>query len=323
MGRCKQLSEREKGKISAYKALNLSKRDIARRIRRSVHCISTFLENGEEYGKNFYGRPRVLTSRDCRRLRNAASNSKKSITGLRNELSFTASIATISRRLKEMGVVSKRLVRKPPLTAAHKAARMEFCRVYLKQDWSSVWFTDEKRWCLDGPDRYSKYWHDLRKEELLGSRRQGGGGSIMVWGGICGGRTTSLCFVNGSLNSLKYQDVLAMHLLPFLTPNDLFMQDNASIHASHSTRDWIGLHGIPLVDWPSRSPDLNPIENVWGIMARRVYMNGKQYASVHELKVAIERCWNSLTAQELSRLTGSMSDRIFHCISCQGKHVNY
>jgi transposase len=323
MGRCKQLSEREKGKIIAYKALNLAKRDIARRLRRSVHCISTFLEKGEEYGKNFYGRPRVLTSRDCRRLRNAASNSKKSIMKLRNELLFTASVATISRRLKEMGVVSKCMKRKPTLTATHKTARMEFCRVYLRQDWSTVWFTDEKRWCLDGPDRYSHYWHDLRKEELLGSRRQGGGGSIMVWGGICGGRTTTLCFVNGTLDSLKYQAVLAMHLLPLLTPNDLLVQDNASVHASHSTREWIDVHEITTVKWPSRSPDLNPIENVWGIMARRVYAEGKQYTSIHELKTAVERCWNSLTAQELSRLTDSMSDRVFHCISRQGMHVNF
>ena len=43
-------------------------------------------------------------------------------------------------------------------------------------------FSDEKRFNLDGPDGFSTYWHDLRKEEVVLSRRQNGGGGIMVWG---------------------------------------------------------------------------------------------------------------------------------------------
>ena len=44
------------------------------------------------------------------------------------------------------------------------------------------------------------------------------------------------------------------------------------------TTNWLQTTSIPTIDWPSRSPDLNPIENIWGILAQNVYKNGKQYS---------------------------------------------
>lgn len=307
----------------AYIELNLSKRDMARRLRRSVHCITTFLSNSAKYGKNFKGRPCVLSRRDCRRLRNAASNATTSADKLRKELSLDASRSTICRRLNDMNVVREKMKSKPPLTAFHKEARLTFCRVNMQRDWSKVWFTDEKRWCLDGPDCCSYYWHDLRKEPHLRSKRQAGGGSLMVWGGICGGRFTSLCFINGTLDSSKYQQLLALHFLPFCAADEVLVQDNAPVHASKSTMDWLRSHGVSTVCWPSRSPDLNPIENVWGIMTRRVYAGGKQYSNLWELKMAISSCWQSLRCEELTGLTSSMNGRVFQCIVNKGMHVQY
>lgn len=39
--------------------------------------------------------------------------------------------------------------------------------------------------------------------------------------------------------------------------------------------------------WPSRSPNLNLIENLWGILSRAVYKNSKQYNNIKELENAI------------------------------------
>ena len=47
-------------------------------------------------------------------------------------------------------------------------------------------------------------------------------------------------------------------------------------------------YNLKVLKWPARSPHLNPIENVWGVLAREVYSNGKQYFSVQELKDASE-----------------------------------
>ena len=145
----------------------------------------------------------------------------------------------------------------------------------------------------------------------------------MVWGGMCSCKTTTLCIINGNMDSNKYQQVLQANLLPFLEPNDLFVQDNAPVHVSRSTLEWIEEHDIETLRWPSRSPDLNPMENVWGTMVRRVYAEGKQYSTLQELKMAILRCWQSLGTEELNNLSNSMTGRIFDCISRKGMHVQY
>ena len=86
---------------------------------------------------------------------------------------------------------------------------------------------------------YFLYWHDLRKEPIVQQRRQNGGGSVMIWAGISGDRKTNLCCVEGNMNSVDYQRVLRNHFLPSKNNNDLLMQDNASIHVSHSTKNWL------------------------------------------------------------------------------------
>ena len=82
------------------------------------------------------------------------------------QLNLQVSRATISRGLKDISIKYEKVKRQISLTPAHIKQREVFCRKYLKQNWSKICFTDEKRWCLDGPDRVGHYWHDLRKEPL-------------------------------------------------------------------------------------------------------------------------------------------------------------
>ncbi|GBO33096.1 hypothetical protein AVEN_120006-1, partial [Araneus ventricosus] len=49
-----------------------------------------------------------------------------------------------------------------------------------------------------------------------------------------------------------------------------------------------------VMEWPALSPDLNPKENVWGILIRAVYANDRQFQSVAELKVAIIEAWDNI-----------------------------
>uniref|UniRef100_A0A8P4KJS9 Tc1-like transposase DDE domain-containing protein n=1 Tax=Dicentrarchus labrax TaxID=13489 RepID=A0A8P4KJS9_DICLA len=42
-------------------------------------------------------------------------------------------------------------------------------------------------------------------------------------------------------------------------------------------------NNVALLEHPACSPDLNPIENVWGWMAREVYKNGRQFLTVDAL----------------------------------------
>ena len=146
-------------------------------------------------------------------------------------------------------------------------------------------FSDEKKWNCDGPDGFSSYWRDLRKEPRIFSKRGFGGGSLMTWTEITRFGKLSLVFVKGRMNSEAYQNLLTNNLLPLLQRFHRFkwrfQQDNASIHSSASTRRWFIENNVEVLEWPARSPNLNIIENVWGLLARDVYANARQFDSVN------------------------------------------
>ncbi|CAI2350277.1 unnamed protein product [Caenorhabditis sp. 36 PRJEB53466] len=90
-----------------------------------------------------------------------------------------------------------------------------------------------------------------------------------------------------------------------------------------STQNWLAAKGIKDLQWPACSPDLNPVENVWGLLVRRVYRHGKQYASVQDLKDALLIEWNLVTAAELKNLVSSMPKRLFQVIQKNGGETSY
>ncbi|KAG3049646.1 hypothetical protein PI124_g9200 [Phytophthora idaei] len=75
--------------------------------------------------------------------------------------------------------------------------------------------------------------------------------------------------------------------------------------------------------WPARSPDCNPIENVWSVMAARVYAHGRQYRTVGVLEVAIMAAWDSIEQEYLLKLVESMPRRCLAVIKQKGDLTKY
>ena len=91
---------------------------------------------------------------------------------------------------------------------------------------------------------------------------------VVCWGGQAStpGKT-DLILVPGQLNADRYvAEILEPHVIPMRTAIEddfLLMQDNATPHAARITARILDDYGIEAMDWPARSPDPNPIENLW------------------------------------------------------------
>jgi transposase len=129
------------------------------------------------------------------------------------------------------------------------------------------------------------------------------------------------------MKSEDYIQILAEHLEPFVRhlqrQHLTFQHDNASIHASRKTRQWLSDNNIISLDWPACSPDLNPIENIWGHLVRTIYAGNKQYQTVNQLRIAILDAWNRLGLRTLQNHIDSMSNRIFQVINRNGSATDY
>ena len=87
---------------------------------------------------------------------------------------------------------------------------------------------------------------------------------------------TPLVRVEGILNQHKYIDILHNHHLLFVeakhggTSNFKLLDDNCGPHRDRAARSYMALHELERVDWAPQSPDMNPIENVWSVLERRL-----------------------------------------------------
>ncbi len=98
--------------------------------------------------------------------------------------------------------------------------------------------------------------------------------SLMVWGAMSSAGVGPLCFLRSTVNAAIYQEVLEHFMLPaadqlYGDADFIFQQDLAPAHSAKATSTWFKDHGIPVLSWPANSPDLIPIENLWGEGVKR------------------------------------------------------
>lgn len=101
-------------------------------------------------------------------------------------------------------------------------------------------------------------------------------------------------FIYTEMGSKKYTELLQDVVITFMENNVetelIFQQINSTIHVSKEAKEWFQGKEINLLDWPACSPDCNLIENLWSILASRVYPNSMQFKTVSELKERMKTC---------------------------------
>ncbi len=101
----------------------------------------------------------------------------------------------------------------------------------------------------------------------------------------------------------------------------IFQQDLAPAHTAKGTKSWFNDHGVTVLDWPANSPDLNPIENLWGIVKRK--MRDTRPNNTDELKATVKETWASIPPQQCHKLITSMPRWIEAVIKAKGAPTKY
>lgn len=95
------------------------------------------------------------------------------------------------------------------------------------------------------------------------------------------------------------------------------------MHTSRIAQAWFAENEIEVLPWPSRSPDCNPIENIWGYIVKKIYKYDFRPNNREELIAAIQQEWATLTPQYTQTLAQSMNRRLASVIQQNGAPTKY
>ena len=87
----------------------------------------------------------------------------------------------------------------------------------------------------------------------------------MDWGGVSQHHRTESVVIAGNLNAVRYrEDIFLPHVVPFLQahPDMTLQHDIATSHTARSVLDFLQDRNVSVLPWPTKGPDLNPIEHV-------------------------------------------------------------
>ncbi len=148
----------------------------------------------------------------------------------------------------------------------------------------------------------------------------------MIWAAMSSAGVGPLCFLKSTVNAAIYQEILEHLMLPsadklYGDADFIFQQDLAPAQTAKGTKSWFNRHGVTVLDWPTNSPDLNPIENLWGIVKRK--MRDTRPNNADDLKAVIKATWASITLEQCHRLIASMPRCIDAVIHAKGEATTY
>lgn len=242
------------------------------------------------------------------------------------------SMTIVRRHLRAAKIKCRKPAKKILLTALHKEERMRFARKFIDFDWCNniVIFSDEKCFKSDKDGRkilWRKDGERYHQKNILPCRSSGRI-TLGYWGWMSSMGPGELVEVGGRNTSQGYLDILQNVMLPTVRvayPDEhiYFVHDNCSVHRARMVQDWLSVQeNLTVIEWPSKSPDLNPIENLWGHMV--LNWDSSDVRSKRNLDNLVSSMWESFRGTDLcENLVASMRTRLQEVIDNEGAPIRY
>lgn len=269
---------------------------------------------------------------------------------VRDAMGIDASPETVRRFVRQH--IGRRMKprKKPTLTDKHKADRLQFCvdmqRMYGDSPWEDTAISDSKYFwlCSRGPG--DKVWviygedpptvasetHSFKVHAYAVVTKYGKSPLFFTVG------TTGMNADSKGVNASVYLGLLKEKLIPaareLMRPRVphttrsrtnahwVWQQDNAKAHTAKMVKRWLSeQEDFKVLQWPSKSPDLSWIENVWGWVAKKV--NSRPGLTPENFRQAVQEEWDNMPHETLTKFYSSIPNRVQACIDAQGGITKY
>ena len=147
------------------------------------------------------------------------------------------------------------------------------------------------------------------------------------WGGCFStAGTGGLVGVEGKLNRAKYRDILTENLVQNVQDLRLgrrftFQQDNHLKDTAKTTQKWLRDNSVNVLEWPSQSPDLNPIEHLWRDLKMPVH--GRSPSNLRVVERICREEWQNIPKSRCAKNVVSYPRRRKTVSAAKGASTKY
>ncbi|KAK3547862.1 hypothetical protein QTP86_031949, partial [Hemibagrus guttatus] len=234
---------------------------------------------------------------------------------------------TIVNTLWREGLKSCSACKAPVLKKAHVQACLKFANEHLndsEENWVKVLWSDETKIELFGINSIRRVWK--RRNAAYDPKNtiptvKHGGGNIMLWGCFSAKGRRQLHRIKRTMDGAMYRQILGENLLPSARALKMgrgwvFQHDNDPKHSAKATKEWLKKKHIKVLELPRKSPDLNPIENLWRGLKVRVAKC--QPRNLNDLERICKKEWDKIPPEMCANLVANYKKHLTSVIANKG-----